>query len=352
MEEKYTLYKHTGPTGKVYIGITTQNPERRWREDGSGYKNSKHLFNAIKKYGWEEFESEIIEINLSKDEAEEKEINLIKQYNSTNRELGYNIHLGGGVNGKHSNETRALMRKKSKKRPIDYEKLKKMWEINKGRTYTKEHRDNISKGLKGRTLSKEHKLAVSKANKGKVMSEETKEKIREGCIKAFADPKKRLEKSINAKNNPNIINNLKRMAKERIQVNEQIILTNTGEIYENHLSVNNYNIQANKILKNCQKEIRSAGKDSDNNPLIWRFVKDYSKDIDYQKEYKENISKSYSKAKYRAVICVTTGEYFESQKQAKEKYNIKGSGVSEVCSGKRKHAGKLKDGTKLKWKYA
>lgn len=27
----YTVYKHTTPSGKVYIGITGQKPERRWQ---------------------------------------------------------------------------------------------------------------------------------------------------------------------------------------------------------------------------------------------------------------------------------------------------------------------------------
>lgn len=33
----YTVYKHTSPVGKVYIGITKMNPVRRWA-NGLGYK--------------------------------------------------------------------------------------------------------------------------------------------------------------------------------------------------------------------------------------------------------------------------------------------------------------------------
>lgn len=33
----YCVYKHTSPSGKVYIGITNQKPTRRWRE-GEGYR--------------------------------------------------------------------------------------------------------------------------------------------------------------------------------------------------------------------------------------------------------------------------------------------------------------------------
>lgn len=39
MEKKYYIYKHINKiNGKIYIGQTNQDPERRWRPDGSGYK--------------------------------------------------------------------------------------------------------------------------------------------------------------------------------------------------------------------------------------------------------------------------------------------------------------------------
>lgn len=49
--KQYYVYKHTVPNGKVYIGITKQNPSKRWL-NGLGYKHSTYFFNAIVKYGW------------------------------------------------------------------------------------------------------------------------------------------------------------------------------------------------------------------------------------------------------------------------------------------------------------
>lgn len=93
--EKYFLYKHTNLiNNKVYIGITKQKPNRRWH-NGAGYKNNKYFHNAIQKYGWENFKHEILFENLNFEEANKKEIELIKKYDSTNREKGYNIHTGG-----------------------------------------------------------------------------------------------------------------------------------------------------------------------------------------------------------------------------------------------------------------
>ena len=92
---EYFLYKHTNLiNGKVYIGITKQKPKRRWH-NGAGYKNNKYFYSAIQKYGWNNFEHKILFEKLDFDEANNKEIQLIKKYDSTNRKKGYNIHTGG-----------------------------------------------------------------------------------------------------------------------------------------------------------------------------------------------------------------------------------------------------------------
>lgn len=40
MLNNYTVYKHTFPNGKIYIGITKQAPSKRWR-NGTGYSGQK-----------------------------------------------------------------------------------------------------------------------------------------------------------------------------------------------------------------------------------------------------------------------------------------------------------------------
>lgn len=93
----WTVYKHTTPSGKVYIGITSKPPKERWNS-GHGYKKSKAFWNAIVKYGWRNINHEILYENLSKKDAEQLERELIEKYNSRNPEYGYNIALGGFVN--------------------------------------------------------------------------------------------------------------------------------------------------------------------------------------------------------------------------------------------------------------
>lgn len=101
----YSVYKHTSPCGKVYIGITKQKPKYRWGRE-SGYRTNEHFKRAIEKYGWDSFEHEIILDGLSEKEACEIEKELIAKYRSTDEKYGYN-HSTGGDNtfaGSHTDQ--------------------------------------------------------------------------------------------------------------------------------------------------------------------------------------------------------------------------------------------------------
>lgn len=97
--ENYKVYYHKNKiNGKYYIGITKkENPEKRWRK-GEGNKN-QFFYKAIQKYGWDNFEHKILFDGLTIKEAKEKEIELIKKYN-TLAPNGYNIGRGGETNYK------------------------------------------------------------------------------------------------------------------------------------------------------------------------------------------------------------------------------------------------------------
>lgn len=94
-ETKYSVYKHTSPEGKSYIGCTSQRPTRRW-DNGNGYKyNHKEFYQDIKKFGWDNFTHEIIASDLSEEEGYILETELIRQYDTTNSDCGYNKSIGG-----------------------------------------------------------------------------------------------------------------------------------------------------------------------------------------------------------------------------------------------------------------
>lgn len=77
---EYTVYIHKNKiNNKRYVGITSTSLKDRWQE-GYGYKTQSIFFDDIIKYGWDNFEHEIVYENLSQREAQEKEIELIFKY--------------------------------------------------------------------------------------------------------------------------------------------------------------------------------------------------------------------------------------------------------------------------------
>lgn len=104
MTKLYSVYIHTCPNGKRYVGITTQKPEDRWF-GGLNYRNNAHFFRAIKAYGWENIIHEVITSNITEEQATEMEVNLIKTLNTMNPKFGYNNTSGGEVGKEYSEES-------------------------------------------------------------------------------------------------------------------------------------------------------------------------------------------------------------------------------------------------------
>ena len=131
----YTVYAHKNKINdKIYVGITSQDVRDRWK-NGSGYQGL-HFSRAIQKYGWDGFEHIIIKSNLDEYQACEMEKALIKAFDLTNPEKGYNEALGGfggGMNGKHHTQ----------------EAKKKIREARIRDGFSEEHRKHISEAKRG-----------------------------------------------------------------------------------------------------------------------------------------------------------------------------------------------------------
>ena len=94
---EWCIYKHTLiGTDLCYIG-QTNDIKTRWKP--SAYKTCTKFYNAINKYGWNNFKHEILKDNLTIDEANEWEEYYIKAYNS--QVDGFNLD-SGGLNHLHS----------------------------------------------------------------------------------------------------------------------------------------------------------------------------------------------------------------------------------------------------------
>lgn len=208
---QYIVYMHKFPNEKKYIGITCQEPYKRWLH-GKGYPNNEYMTNAILKYGWDNIEHIILYTNLTKEEAEQKEIELIDLFKTNNRKYGYNIQSGGCSNGKHSKETRI----------------------------------KIALGNKGKKHTEQAKIKISIAAKGKKhgqMSEETKEKQRLSHLGKHhtLEVKKQRAKAVRC--------------------------IETGIIYYAIIEAERQTkIARNSIICNCKGKRKSAGK------LHWEYV--------------------------------------------------------------------------------
>lgn len=94
--EKYIVYKHTNKiNGKVYVGITSTDIVKRAGKNGNGYRKNVLFYRAIEKYGWDNFEHDVLLSNLTLNDAVDSEAYYINKYNSANPLFGYNISVGG-----------------------------------------------------------------------------------------------------------------------------------------------------------------------------------------------------------------------------------------------------------------
>lgn len=95
-EKIYVIYAHINLlNGKTYIGQTKQTLSRRFRKDGEGYKKCTAFYKAILEDGWSNFKHIILFENLTLEEANLIEKYLIKKFDLTNEEKGYNISQRG-----------------------------------------------------------------------------------------------------------------------------------------------------------------------------------------------------------------------------------------------------------------
>ena len=121
----YTVYIHKNKINqKIYVGLTRQTTQERWRSNGEGYKSQLKFWNAIQKYGWDNFEHIVLKTDLTAEEAGELEKDLIKSFNSVQN--GYNVSYGG-VGTNHSAET-----------------IEKIRNAMIGKTHTQQTKDKIS----------------------------------------------------------------------------------------------------------------------------------------------------------------------------------------------------------------
>lgn len=153
------IYKITSPSGKIYIGQTTN-----WKKRLSYYKylnckGQKKLYGSLQKYSSESHRFEIIE-ECSAELLNEREIYWGDYYNVLGKN-GLNIKPLG-VGGKWSEE----MKLKAKERCSSPEYKAYVSKLQKGRKRSKEFSEFIGNLHRGTKRSEETKLLIGKGHKG------------------------------------------------------------------------------------------------------------------------------------------------------------------------------------------
>lgn len=94
MAGSYVVYCHTNQiTGQKYYGMTGQAKVKERFRDGKGYKSGK-FSKEIEKYGWDNFDHEILYSNLTREEAARTEAMMIAECDP---ELRLNVSPGGVI---------------------------------------------------------------------------------------------------------------------------------------------------------------------------------------------------------------------------------------------------------------
>lgn len=301
MEEikTYCVYMHINKINdKKYIGITCQDVKDRWK-NGCGYRKDQEVFfNAINAYGWENFEHIIIKENLSFDEANQLEMDLIALYKTNccrhrNPEYGYNMTDGGdGHKGWVPTE----------------ENKKNMSNAHKGKKLSEEHKLKISLSEKGKTLSEEHKKKISESNKGRVFSEETCQKISD-AKRGKPSPKKGIPMS----------------EEQRKKISESKKRENLSEE-----TIRKMSEAASNRPEETRKKISEAAKERYKDPTKVPF---------YGKHHTDETKRQLSNAKKKPVIYLTANKNFlsefDSVTEASKETDISTRIIVDCCKGRR-----------------
>ena len=304
-KRNYIVYCHVFSNNKKYFGITCQGYKKRWGKGGTGYKG-QFVYYAIEKYGWHNTKHYILFKNLTREEAEQKEIELIAKYNTTDRRYGYNVSKGGDILLCGADNPSSV----------------KVVCINTGEIF-----DTINDACEKYNICA---CNVSSCCKNKRNATGNHPETGEKLIWQYYDewliePKEYIIDYVDT----NDTNKKKR-----------IICIETNKIYDSIAeAADSVNVNRSSISNVCRGAHSIAG------GYHWAYYDDYIKDPNkYNKLVKQNKS-NYNSTKPKKVLCVETGVIYNSATEAANSININRSSVSKVCKGKQKTAGKLH------WKY-
>lgn len=343
---------------KVYIGQSC-HINRRFTEHKHTLKTNTcynhHLQSAWNKYGENAFVFSIIE-ECKIEELNDREMYWIKSLDSFKN--GYNLNEGGGgVRGYK----------------MSVESVNKIKMALVGKPKSQEAIDNSREGLK--TYYKTHvnprSIRIVCLNTNEIFNNASEGKrkyvgLSTAHIRSCCNGRLRSHGEINGEklvwknyedyilmSQLDITQYIKRANSDRYGSNnpnsKQVVCLNTGEIFETiQKAANKYGATINRITKCCLGKNYSSGK-IDDEKLVWAYYNDYihmsSTEITNKIIFAQDIKSGKNNPKARKILCVTTGEIFDTIKDASLKYGANRTTITRCCKNQAKTSGGME------WQY-
>lgn len=339
---------------KCYVG-QSDNVDRRIKAHKCALRNGTHYNNYLQrswdKYGEDSFEFALLEA-CSKSDLDAREMYYIKLYDAFNN--GYNMNIGGSSNRgyRHTDASRQKMRESHRdvsgeRNPMfghsvqefmtDAEILSWKRRISQsvagennpffGRTHTAESKEKMSIAHKKKWSGVEHPLY------GRKLTEQQRYRLMEAA-------------RLYREKNPGFM----------YITAKKIVCVRTGEVFSSISdAARRYNIGRSNISSCCYGRISYSGTDENGERLVWMFCDDYLRaspeEIAGRLQCADNMRKGKYSGLSKPVVCLTTGEIFESACLAAKHYGIDNSSICKVCHGKLRYCGVSSSGEQLKWSF-
>lgn len=179
------LYKLTSPSSKSYVGITLKTLEKRWSkhvEHAMGKRSNGALYAAMRKYGADSFQREVLAESDDWAELCRMEIDAIRDL-KTRAPNGYNLTDGGeGVQGERPPEWNEAVSRAQKKRfrcPKERERLRQAGIKGTNSPQAKESAKRRRKPPRRKLTKDEHAARVREAMKRTEVREKVLAKAKE-----------------------------------------------------------------------------------------------------------------------------------------------------------------------------
>lgn len=313
MGEQGVIYKIENLiNGKVYIGQTvrdynTRIYEHKYKLDENTHYNI-HLQSSWNKHGPDKFEFTLVK-RCVLSELDELERMLIEYYRNKNGV--YNIESGGHLSKKLSKSTIAKIVESNYRPVILLNTHEEFSSIKEAAIKYKVSQQGIT------TSCRRLRNFAGRMPNGEWMVWRYKEDFDENEKVSFKK---------DTANNKKIV-----------------ICLNTKEVFESAVEAGKkFNIKPKNINSCCRGERKSC---LGENGIRLQFVF-YEEGEEY-----DLVDLGELHTERRSVICETTNEIFKSVYQASKKYEIDIRRLTNCCKGRYTYAGKLPNGTKLKWAY-